>query len=248
MRTRAAVAVALVLLPAIAGAQRIRIGSRAPGRAELPPTAPAVSRDMQYVRLPISMEGYQQISFFNSPGMMAGSPLTSWSSLGAGTRMDYRVAKNLSATFDGTTSMFGGPALVQSLELGMRLRRDRNEANRFYPFADVRYGYLFAVNSQARMMDFAPGSSAQQFGFVGGYSDGFGPVAGAGMEVAITRSFSIMTLASAMRANMTARDYTNANPAARTHFDLTAHRYTLGVRFNPVRLLPGTMPNTRGSR
>lgn len=239
MRIRAAVAVALILVPAIASeasAQRLRLPGRGRiGRpAELPPQAPTVAREMRVVHLPMSMETYQIINFVNSPGMTAGSPISSWTSLGLGTRFDYRVARHLSATLDITSSFMGGPAATNTAELGMRLRKDRGDS-RFYPYLDLRGGYLFAVNSQARMLDFVPGSDAQTFGFAGGYNDGFGGIAGVGTEIALTRTISITTMASGVRAQLTAHDFRSSNPSAVTHYPMTMFRYSVGLRWNPVR-------------
>jgi hypothetical protein len=250
MRYRAAQAalLALVLLPAIGEAQRLRLPGRGRpgGPTALPPQAPVVAREQKFVRLPISTETYQIISYFDSPGMTAGAPFSTWTSLGLGQRFDYRVARHLSATLDMTSAMLGGPALTYSAELGMRLRRERSE-HRFYPFLDLRYGYLYAVNSRARMLDFVPGSDAQTFGFADGYNDGFGAIGGAGMEIALTNTLSITTLASAVRANMTAHDFSSANQSAKEHFPLTAYRYAFGIRWNPVRYFaqPG---DGRGAR
>ena len=241
MRVRAiaaaAAVAAVVLIPTVASAQIRLPGRRGVSRpAPLPPQAPTVAREMRYVRLPLSIESYQLVSYFDSPGLTAGAPYSTWMSFGLGTRLDYRIAKYLSATFDMTSSVFGGPVLTQTGELGLRLRRDRGE-HRFYPFLDVRGGYLFALNSRARMMDFAPGSDAQTFGFAGGYNDGFGAIGGAGMEFALTRQFSVTTLASAVSANMTAHEFDSSNPLARNHFPMRAYRYALGLRWNPVRAL-----------
>jgi hypothetical protein len=247
MRIRAAVALVLVLLPAVASAQRLRLPGRRPGGpTELPPQAPVVAREQKFVRLPIASETYQIISYFDSPGLTAGAPFSTWTSLGLGQRFDYRVARHLSATLDITSAMFGGPALTQTAELGMRLRRERSE-HRFYPFLDLRYGYLYAINSRARMLDFAPGSDAQTYGFAGGYNDGFGAIGGAGMEIALTNQLSVTTLASAVRAHMTAHDFQSSNPSATPNFPMTAYRYTIGIRWNPVRYFsaPGEI---RGSR
>jgi hypothetical protein len=248
MRIRAVVAVALVVLPAVAEAQRLRLPgrSRPTGPTALPPQAPVVAREQRFVRLPISMETYQIISYFDSPGLTAGAPFSTWTSMGLGQRFDYRVARHLSATLDVTQAMLGGPALTSTAELGMRLRRERTE-HRFYPFLDLRYGYLFAMNSQARMMDFVPGSDAQTFGFAGGYNDGFGAIGGAGMEIALTNSFSITTIASAVRANMTAHDFQNSNPSAAEHFPMSAYRVAVGIRWNPVRYF-GTPGDGRSLR
>ena len=239
---------ALVLLPAIADAQRMRLPGRGRpgGPTALPPQAPVVAREQKFVRLPISMESYQIISYFDSPGITAGAPFSTWTSLGLGTRFDYRVARRLSATLDVTSSFLGGPVATQTAELGMRLRRERSE-HRFYPFLDLRGGYLYAMNARARPLDFAPGSDAQTFGFAGGYNDGFGAMGGAGLEIALTNTLSITTLASAVRANMTAHDFENRNPAAATHFPMTAYRYAFGIRWNPVRYFaqPG---DGRGAR
>src|SRR5215210_7468516 len=139
MRIRAVVAIVLLLLPAALSAQRIPrsvTGRRGPTRpAPLPPQPGPIARELAYKRSHLSVESYPLISYVQSPGFAADGR-TSWSSFGAGTRADYRVTRNISATLDMTSSFLGGPQLTETAEVGARLRPERNE-RRVYPFMDV---------------------------------------------------------------------------------------------------------------
>jgi hypothetical protein len=67
-------------------------------------------------------------------------------------------------------------------------------------------------------------------------SHGIGGVAGIGMEYYLTRTFSLTTEGSLMRSRMTAHDLANT-PATVPGFAMTAFRYTIGLKYNPVRLV-----------
>jgi hypothetical protein len=237
MRTVAIVALALLLLPNDSSAQRMRLpGARRPRPAELPPQAPGVAREMQYVRLPLSFESYPLVSRIEASGFMGDGVSSSWTSFGMGTRADYRVSRFLSATLDMTSSFNGGPMVMETAELGARMRPDRNE-RRLYPFVDARVGYAYAYHSYYRPIgDVIDGSNALPLGYGSRFSHGLGAVGGAGMEIAITTRFSMTTAASIMRNHMTAQGFQGNRPT-RDRFWMTSYRYMLGVRYNPVRMI-----------
>jgi hypothetical protein len=235
MRARAVVAIVLLLLPAGLSAQRIptRAGGRGPGRGEpLPPQPPAVARELAYKRLRVSLESYPIISYVDAPGYFGGSG--HWSSFGAGTRADYRVTRFVAATLDLTSSLLGGPAMTQTAELGTRIHRERTES-RAYPFADVRFGYMSTSPAyfQAGSDLLLPGGPGNG-GFK--YSQGFGGVVGGGMEYALTRRFSLTTAGSVMRSRMRGDAGPNSRPGLES-FTLTLYRATIGLRYNPVRMI-----------
>jgi len=241
MRIRSVVAIVLLLLPAVSDAQRVRLPrmGRGPARpTPLPPQPAVVSRALAYKRLPLSVESYPLISHFQAAGFVAPGVVTSWTSGGVGTRLDYRVARHVSATVDMTSSFFGGPARTQTLELGTRLRPERSE-RRLYPFIDVRAGYVSAYDSFMRPGDFADPFAPTLGGMGSRYSQGVGGVGGVGLEYALTRMISLTTAASAMRARMTTYNFRGVAPANASYL-MTSYRYTLGIRFNPARLMRTT--------
>src|SRR3954470_2758956 len=121
MRLRDLVALGLVALPAALGAQRIpppRLGGRGPtGPTELPPQPVPVARAIAYQRLRTSVEAYPIVSYIDAPGYGA---MSHWTTFGGGSRVDYRVSRMMSATLDLTSSFLGGPAYIQTAELGTR--------------------------------------------------------------------------------------------------------------------------------
>lgn len=241
MHTRALVAIALILLPGELLAQRIRpprvvdpTGGPV-GPVALPPQAPTIVREMSYRRLRLSVESYPLVSYIEAPGFAANSPISSWTTLGAGTRMDYRVTRNLSATLDFTSSVVGGPANTQTVELGTRLRPERSE-RRIYPFVDLRAGYVQSYNTHNWPNDIygnpAGFPSAQSTRF----SQGFGGVAGAGFEVDLARSWSLTSGLSVFRSRLSAfGGGIAATPVGGHHYWMTAFRSAIGLRYNPVR-------------
>ena len=237
MRTRALIAAALVVLPAALSAQRIpfRIGSRRPiPPAELPPTAGPIARELSYKRLNYSVESYPMVSYFNAPGFMGGGVPSHWTSLGGGSHLDYKLTSLMSATLDLTSTLVGGPTNTATAELGMRFRQRRaEEGQRAYPYADIRAGYINAFSVSA--FDSYYGYPSGPVGYGAPYSQGFGAAAGVGMEYVLSRQFSLLSSASVFRASMTS--YNVGGPGVGDHFPLTAYRYSLGLRYNPVRIV-----------
>jgi hypothetical protein len=236
MRVRAVVAVVLMLLPAGASAQRVPLpGTWGQGPAQpvpLSPQPPAIARELAYRQLPISVETYSLISFAQAPGFASDGRTATWTSFGMGTRAAYRLTHNASATLDLTSSLAGSPVTVQTAEIGTRLSPERSES-RVYPFADVRVGYITAYD---RSLDDPFGYLTTQGVYGARYSNGFGGVAGIGMEYTLTRTFSLTTAGSVMRSHMTAHDFASG-VAAVPSFAMTSYRYTIGIRYNPVSLI-----------
>lgn len=244
MRIRAVVAIVVLLLPVESSAQRLRlpgIGSRRPRPADLPPQAPTIARELAYRRLPLSVESYPLISRIESSGFIGDGGASSWTTFGMGTRADYRVAPVLSATFDLTSSFLGGPVVMETAEIGIRLRPERNE-RRVYPFVDARVGYVYANHTYFQPFGDIFGSmTPQPAAFGSRFSQGVGGVGGAGIEYALTRTTSLITAGSVMRTRMTAHGFNGSRPTNDT-FSMTSYRYMLGIRYNPVRLI---QPATR---
>jgi hypothetical protein len=241
MRAGAVVAVVLLLLPAGASAQR----SPWPGGwgqgpewpAPLSPQPASIARELAYRRLPISVESYPVISLAQAPSFTSDGRTATWASFGMGTRAAYRLTHNASATLDVTSSLAGSPVLMQTVEIGTRLSPERSESSRVYPFADVRAGYISAYDRSLASMSSGWYGFPTASGVYGArYSNGFGAVAGIGMEYALTRTFSLTTAGSVMRSHMTAHDFATPQTGVPT-FAMTSYRYTMGIRYNPVRLI-----------
>lgn len=230
MRARTLVATLLVLAPTALSAQLIpvRIGRRGPAQPQpLPPQPTPVALQLAYTRSHLSFESYPMVSFTTAPGL-APRPAGSWASIGVGTHADYRIARFMSATMDLTSSLYGGPALTQTAEVGARFNRARG-GGRWYPYFDLRAGYIATyLNSAA-----AYGDVYSVPTYNDRYSHGFGAIAGAGFEYALTNAMSLMTGASLLRGGLTQHSLESSS-AVDQHFTITSLRYTLGLRFNPV--------------
>lgn len=234
MRIRAVIVIAALLLPGGLSAQSIPplgTGKRGPARpAPLPRQPEPIARNLAYKRLRLSVEGYPLVSYVRSPALAADGPASGWTSLGMGTRADYRLSRHVSATLDLTSTFGGGPADVHTAEIGTRLSSERS-GRTLYRFVDLRVGYV--------------SSSRSEFGAIGdggiGYSDGFGALAGVGVEYALTRTLSLTTAASLMRNRMTTQDFLGAQPSE-SSYGMTLCRFTVGIRYNPVRVIrmPGS--------
>jgi len=187
-----------------------------------------VARAIAYQRLRTSVEAYPIVSYIDAPGYGA---MSHWTTFGGGSRVDYRVSRMMSATLDLTSSFLGGPAYIQTAELGTRFRPERNE-RKMYPFFDVRAAYMNAFSSNTF-------SYIDPYGYNGyynaRYSEGYGAVAGVGAEYALTRTFSLVSGASVLRSAM--RSYEVQPGFSRSRFTLTSYRYILSLRYNPVRMI-----------
>ena len=238
---RAAIAVVSILLPAVLSAQRfpVPVIPRPAIPAPLPPQATPVARDLAFRRLRVSVETYPVVSFIRSPGYSTFGNFPNWATFGTGTRADYRVTRYMSATLDMTSSFLGGPALVETAEAGTRIARPRDEG-RWRPYADLRFGYIATFTKTVTAYDGISGGPAA----VASYSHGFGGIGGAGFEYALTRMFSLTTELSVMQGGVTSHAFEEASISDR-HYGITAFRYILGLRFNPVRYVRQPGEDTR---
>src|SRR3954468_2984180 len=135
MRLRSVVAIALVV-PSAAFAQRNagRVGGARPGQpVPLGRQPEVVARSIAMQRSRYAVETYPLFSRVVAPGFSGGRPISSWNSLGAGTRLDYRFTRYVSLTGDFTSSLYGGPAQMETAELGMRFHPENMEV-RTRPF------------------------------------------------------------------------------------------------------------------
>jgi hypothetical protein len=237
MRIRVVVAIVALLLPAASSAQRLpvpRTGHDPARPVPLPRQPESIARQLAYKRLRLSVETYPLISYIQSPGLAYDGRASAWTAFGAGTRAEYRLTRFVSATMDLTSSFLGSPVHMETAEIGTRLRPERSE-RRAYPFVDLRVGYVSAFDSGLGSFD-AYGFPTPQNGSGVRYSRGFGGVAGMGMEYALTQTFSLTTAGSVMRSHLTSHDFQSAQSFA-DGFAMTSYRYTVGIKYNPVRLV-----------
>lgn len=241
MRVRTLVVIASLLLPAVSDAQRRVLpprigGTQDPARpTPLPGRQPEpIARELAYRRLRVSVESYPMVSYVQSPGLTSDGRGAAWTMFGAGTRAEYRVSRHVSATLDLTSSFLGSPMRIETAELGTRLRPERSE-RRAYPFVDLRVGYVSAYDGSLGSVIDDPYAFPGRYAYGSRYSRGFGAVAGVGMEYDLTRTLSLTTAASAMRSRLTSQDFQDASRMS-TGFGMTSYRYTLGLKYNWVRL------------
>jgi hypothetical protein len=244
MRARSLLAVALLALPIAAEAQRLpripRIVDRGPARpAPLPPTAGPIAYERQYVRRPFTVESYPLVSYFHAPGFEGD--LQQFITGGMGERLDFRVNRNLSFTIDLTQSFIGGPAVTQTAELGVRMRPESAVVRRWYPYVDVRGGFVYVAERNLRPYDYVSPTGASYYQAAGG----FGGVAAGGIEYALHPRATLTTGASLMRANLA--PFTDGSRQL-DRSTLTAVRYSIGVRFNPGYWAPANTLQQRPSR
>jgi opacity protein-like surface antigen len=238
MRIRPVAAAALLLLPSIAEAQARLPHPTTTGRRPTVPVPasaqpPEIARALAYTRSRYSLETYPLISRISSPGFSATSPSSTWTTFGTGTRLDWRLTQYVSWTFDVTASYLGGSANTETAELGLRLRPEVWE-HRVRPFADVRVGYehVGEFNSQPLELGMGPASSVSG---TSRYSRGFGALAGAGVEYALTNTFALTSAVSALRSNLVAYRYTGVSvPNRGDNFTMMSYRLAVGLKWNPV--------------
>ena len=245
MRARTILGVVVLLLPSVVSAQRLPIGGRrGPTRpAELPPQPPEIAYMLAVKRSHFTVETYPFVSRVQSPGYMANGLISSWTTLGTGTRFDYRINDYVSGTFDLTTTVVGGPSSAQTGELGTRFHRARTDS-KFYPFADARVGYIYAYDKDPRAAIADVTSGIRTTGPVDRYAQGVGAVGGIGTEYALGGSWALTTEASVLRNRMTEMGL-HAQQSSHRSYGMTWYRYTLGVSYNPVRLVRAPSSDTR---
>lgn len=244
MNVRALVAIGLLAVPCALDAQiqprRPRIGGdRGPDRpAPLPPQPAEIVRQIQYQQMRVSFETYPFVSRVRSPGFTASGEMSSWTSFGIGTRADYRVNPRVSVTLDVTSSFAGGPATTETAEFGVRLRPTPSES-RIRPYLDLRAGYAHSYSRTFRLNGM---TDAWQSNYGSRYSQGVGATAGGGFELPLTRTWALTSAASVTRMQLTGYRYAEGWPS-RGEYPMTAYRYQVGLKYNPVRRIM-TMPST----
>lgn len=239
MHARALVVIALLTLPSGLTAQRLpRVGRGTVAQpASLPPEIPEVARSLAYRRSRWSTEGYTLISNIQLPDAAGGT--TKSTTFGTGTRADYRVTERFSATVDATVSFLGTDALMATGEVGTRFS-PMSWDRRLRPFFDVRAAFMY--RSDTLLMSVLSSGQGNlvngNFSEVTRYSRGFGGGGGVGLEYSLTNTFSLTSELSALRNRMAIYrlDSPTSIPIGGAYW-MTSFRYSLGLKFNPVRSL-----------
>lgn len=246
MRIRTAIVAVSLLLPTVASAQL-----RAPGIDGLPPRGQtptdrqpeAIARTLAFVRSRYSVEAYPLINRVEATGLADGSPTARWTSVGTGTRLDWRHTDYLSWTLDLTASYLGGSAMSETAEVGMRVRPE-SWNNRVRPFGDVRVGFEH-VSQSLTNQDLGFSAASIRSSQAMRYGRGVGAAAGAGVEYFLTNTLGLTTAVSVMRSSMTAYDFTGvSSPTTDNSYRLTTYRLSVGLRYNRVRYLNGPSSTT----
>jgi hypothetical protein len=241
MRIRAVVVSALLpfFLPATALAQRLPvpvIGRRAPRPADLPPQPGVIARETAYRRWRLSVESYPLVSYVQAPGLSGAKALSSWATFGMGTRADYLLNRNVSATLDFTSSFIGGPAITSTAELGTRVHPEWAE-HRLYPFIDLRLAYITTYDRGLAGYDDPFYTSVPlPNGYLVRYARGFGVIGGGGLEYALTPRWSLTSAMSVLDTRLAPRDFTTTGVVP-SGIQMTSVRFTAGVRYNPIRII-----------
>jgi len=237
MRARTLLTVGLIALPALAGAQRRTRGQIPTSRrpippAELPQQPRVVAQSVAYQRSKVSMETYPFMSWVQAPGFAQSGTVARWSNFSAGQRIAYQINPRVQGTLDVTSSLALGFAQMSTAELGTRLQPERTDT-RAHPYFDLRVGYVMSSAGYNTYNGFAPPNQVKQSPG-NGYSSGFGGVAGAGLEFAITRMVSLTSGVSAIHSTMQGHGRSFASSPG-GHWTMNAIRLQAGLRFNPVR-------------
>jgi hypothetical protein len=238
MNIRSWITIAL-LLPVVASAQRragTRINGGRPRPAPLPEPAPVVAREMSYVPRPYSLESYTFISYVQAPNT-APAAITNYGTLGAGTHLDYRLNPSFSITSDLTTSVFGGPAITASWEVGTRFRPISALIDvRAHPYVDLRLGYAYSYESYYITDPAAVLPRTISRLRAGG---GIGAIGGVGSDYSLTESLALTTGIWASRTRLHSGTGIAFLPASSFQaYWLTTYRMMFGLKWNPMYLVP----------
>ncbi len=237
------VTLAVAALPSVAAAQ-VRQPRRPPvpppqiTTSDLPPQAPVVNHALDYQRAHWAIDAYTFVSSYASP---TGLGTTSkYTTVGSGTRADYRISPHVSATVDLTSTYPFGPSMTLTGEAGSRYWSTSRESL-MRPYIDLRGVYL-------RMSDqfdtpAAGTGSATPYGYTtyNRYSQGVGALVGAGFERTINNSFSVTTGLAAVRAAMnTYRIESTGQIPDHSRYWTTSMRFMLGISYNRTSMVhPG---------
>ena len=252
MRNRMVVATVLGLIPVLVSAQRIpvRIPTSIPREPRTSPGEPEpapIARQLAYTRSHYWFESVAFASWIDAPGFGAAAGPRSWTLFGSSTHAEYRTDGQLAPTIDLAGATFGDVnysalspenslATLISVEPGVRYRLRplaedfRSFLGRFSPFVDLRANYLHATNSYFLL---ASAGTAQQTISGSQLGWGAGGVAGAGTQIFLTPSWSVLTELSTVADRMRVSSASGA-PLSSSAYWLHWQRLSLGLNYNHI--------------
>jgi hypothetical protein len=221
------------------GAQRVVVPPRtvrAPRPAEKPPQAPGIPDTRAYTQYRMSrfsFEQYPMLTQLATTGFIADGVASSWTLIGDGTHLGFRLAPSVSITADMTSAFLGGPFSFGSADLGVRVKPWL--AHRVRPFADARISRAYSLNG-AGMANVIPTVVITRSA-IGDISTGKGNGAffGVGAETTIHQRFMISAELSDTRYSMQGRRL--GGDWREWDYDADAIRLSVGLRYNPGRWL-----------
>ncbi|HVX42107.1 MAG TPA: hypothetical protein VHB25_21280 [Gemmatimonadaceae bacterium] len=241
MRSRLLVGTALfAVLPSLLPAQRFPrppiFRRPEPPPANLPPQPAVVANSLALQRSKWSFETAPVVTHMEVPAVGGGTAV--YTTLGSADHADYRINDHYAATLDLNLSTDFGSASYIVSELGTRYRPLAPGAD-IRPYFDLRAGYLYMSDQYVVPLPGGGTVPVQQFESGWRFARGVGATVGTGMEYTLTRSLSLTTELSAMRSRMAAYHVNTptAVPNSEGRYWMTSVRYSLGFKYNAVRVL-----------
>lgn len=241
MRRRLVFALLALSLPATElAAQRTRlpqIGSGVtPERpAEKPRQAPGITDALAYSRYRLgrfSFENYPMFTYLQTTGLVAEGIPSSYSMLGDGMRLGFRLTPSLSLAGDLTSAALGGPFAFGTSDFGLRIKPWTSL--RFTPIIDARMSWAMTIPVSSGYAGSAvlPGvimaRSMWDMDMTSG--SGRGTILGIGAETRVRPWLTMTTTLSNTRYRMTSREVGGSWREWKYTADAT--RFAVGVRYN----------------
>jgi hypothetical protein len=240
-----------LLLPLASQAQRLPrrtgIGAPPPSRpAPLPPQAPEVRKDLRYRFSKYSMETYSLFSVTQVDRYVSDSAATAYGMQGEGLRIDYRYRPTFSITGDFASTFFGGPFMMQRVELGGRLHSDRLE-EKMRPFADIRGSWAHTFDTYAQPIGNSITTAPSPLQYTPGMtqSNGFGAFAGGGMDYGISRNFAITSELGLSRHRLGHVTVAGKTYGSDWNYNATTVSFIIGVKYTGGRYVIMDPPMAR---
>ena len=237
-----AVASILAILPGTGHGQIVRRRPRAilppPSQPQpLPPQPSFIRNDLMYKASRFSLETYPMFSWVQTNHYIADNAPAAFGTMGFGTRLDWRVKPALSLTGDLTASVFGGPYVIETFELGSRYH-PFSTAHRARPYFDFRGSWTRTMDVYAQQ---SPGGGivGSPFGFLGSRvtTDGFGGLAGVGLDYYLTRGFALTTNVGVSRHLMGNVSVDGSHMGPAYDYRQTTTRFAIGMKYTPQHLI-----------
>lgn len=239
MRSRLALALVVMSVPVAELSAQTRVTipprtARGPRPAEKPPQAPGIPDARLYSRYRLSrfsVEQYPMLTQLQTTGLVAEGVAASWTMLGDGTHLGFRVAPSLFVTADMTSAFLGAPLSMGSADLGLRVKPWASY--RFRPYADARMSWAYTMGAGG-------GSNIVPTVFLirSMYGDittgsGKGALFGLGMETTVRRNLILSSGLSSTHYAMTGRRI--GGDWREWKYSADALRLSVGLRYNPGR-------------